>query len=159
MGRKRVEEKHTPVLNRHLLEGAFAQCMSQVLMSLDECNKHKEGKMSLDDHVRALWVIAKDELGIGLMIVENISDAALIRKHRLWKRRAVTCMDMLNTVDPDTQEGLRAILNGIVHWIQDAHLILHEDTDDETREYLANKFLTEVESDDQDQAKSVVGIQ
>ena len=65
----------------------------------------------------------------------------------------------MQNVDPDTDEGLKAILNGIVMWIQDAHLILHEDTDDKTRQYLADKFLTKEEIDGYKEAKPVVDLQ
>jgi hypothetical protein len=160
MGRKNWEVSHVPTLNRHLLEGAFAQCMSQVLMSLDQCRLHKDTpRMSLEDHVRALWVIAKDELGTALMLVEDRHAATMPRKQALWRRRSQTCLSLLKAADPDTDAGLNAILNGVVHWIQDAHLILHEDTDDKTREYLANKFLTKEEISGHEEAKSVIDIQ
>ena len=160
MGRKNWEVSHQPTLNRHLLEGAFAQCMHQVLMSLDQCRLHKETpRMSLDDHVRALWVIAKDELGTAMMLVEDRHASTMPRKQALWTRRTGTCLEMLQAVDPGSDIGLKAILNGIVHWIQDAHLILHEDTDDKTREYLANKFLSKEQVDGHEEAKSVVDLQ
>jgi hypothetical protein len=40
-------------------------------------------------------------------------------------------------------------------WIQDAHLILHEDTPSDVREYLATKGAV----DDEAETREVVGIQ
>ena len=165
MGRKKNwEEVHTPVLNRYLLEGAFSQGMGQILMSLDECRIWEKTNMSLEDHVRALCVISRDELSTALMLVEGRHISTLVRKQGLWARRARTCLDRLLGYDLDNSDDLRSVMLDVTQWLQDAHLILHEDTPHETRLYLANKFLPDSvvaeELDDGElQAKSVVDLQ
>lgn len=149
MARKSADDVYTPTLNRHLLEGAFSQCMHQVLMSLDMCRAHEETpRLSLEDHVRALWVISKDELGTALMLVDGRSSATLPKKQRLWVLRTGTALRLLQGLDPgpdNDEAALKGILGEVVQWIQDSHLILHEDTPQKTREYLAKKGLTDKE--------------
>ena len=58
-------------------------------------------------------------------------------------------------LDPNEEANLAPILKAITMWIQDAHLILHEDTDHKTREYLASKGVPDVE----EKAREVVGVQ
>lgn len=156
MGRKRKEEKYTPVLNRHLLEGAFAESMSQVLMSLDECRLHEHTKdMDLNDHVRALWGITMDETGVPLMLVDGRHSDTLVKKQALWIQRTKTMRSIIGTKDPNEKKNLAPILKEITMWIQDAHLILHEETDNKTREYLASKGMEDVE----EKAREVIGVQ
>jgi len=146
MGRKKVADvKYTPVLSKHLLEGAFAHCMHQVLESLHMCQQHKHTKMSLEDHVKGLKNIAGSELATALMITEDRHSKTMIPKHQLWVKRAQTCYDTLLEMDNDDPDEMSGPLKTITMWIQDAHLILHEDTNDESREYLANKGLSEEE--------------
>lgn len=140
MGRKRVEDvKYTPTLSRHLLEGAFAQCMHQVLESLHMCRLHKETKMTLEEHVKGLKNITGSELATVLMITENRHSSTMIPKHQLWVKRAQTCYDKLLELDNENPDDMTGPLKAITMWIQDAHLILHEDTKPEIREYLSNK--------------------
>ena len=140
MGRKRKDEKHTPVLNRHLLEGAFAECMSQVLMSLDQCRLHKETKdMTIEQHVRALWGITMDETEVPNLLTEGRHSKTLVKKQSQFIRRLKTLRSKLLKLNPNNEDDLAPILREITMWIQDAHLILHEDTDHKTRDYLAGK--------------------
>ena len=140
MGRKRKDEKDTPVLNRHLLEGAFAECMSQVLMSLDQCRLHKETKdMTIEQHVRALWGITMDETEVPILLTEGRHSKTLVKKQSQFIRRLKTLRSKLLKLNPNNEDDLAPILREITMWIQDAHLILHEDTDHKTRDYLAGK--------------------
>tara|TARA_R110000823_G_scaffold206898_2_gene337592 strand:+ start:910 stop:1362 length:453 start_codon:yes stop_codon:yes gene_type:complete len=146
------KEKYTPVLNRYLLEGAFAESMNQVLMSLDQCRLHKETKdMTVEQHVRALWGITMDETGIPVMLTEGREVSTLTKKHAQFIKRIKSMRSSLLGLDPNEEENLAPILKLITMWIQDAHLILHEDTDDKTRKYLANKGAKE--------GKEVSGVQ
>lgn len=146
MARKSADDVYTPTLNRHLLEGAFSQCMHQVLMSLDMCRVHEDTpRMSLEEHVRALWVISKDELGTALMLVDGRCSSTLPKKQRLWVLRTGTTLRRLQEMDPgpeNDESTLKAILTSVVQWIQDSHLILHEDTPQQTRVYLSTKDMT-----------------
>lgn len=156
MGRKRKDEKHTPVLNRYLLEGAFAECMNQVLMSLDCCRLHKETKsMTIQQHIRALWGITMDETGIPVMLTDGRHSSTLVKKHAQFIQRIKTLRSFLMQLDPNEEENLGPILRAITMWIQDAHLILHEDTPHKTREYLASKGADDVK----EETREVVGIQ
>lgn len=156
MGRKRKDEKHTPVLNRHLLEGAFAECMSQVLMSLDQCRLHKETKdMTIEQHVRALWGITMDETEVPILLTEGRHSKTLVKKQSQFIRRLKTLRSKLLKLNPNNEDDLAPILREITMWIQDAHLILHEDTDHKTRDYLAGKG----EEDVEEASREVVGIQ
>ena len=155
MGRKRKDEKHTPVLNRHLLEGAFAECMSQVLMSLDQCRLHKETEMTVQQHIRALWGITMDETGVPILLTDGRHHDTLVKKQAQFIRRLKSLRSTLMARDPNEEANLAPILKAITMWIQDAHLILHEDTDHKTREYLASKGVPDVE----EKAREVVGVQ
>ena len=155
MGRKRKDEKHTPVLNRYLLEGAFAECMSQVLMSLDQCRLHKETDMTVQQHVRALWGITMDETSVPISLTEGRHSDTLVRKQAQFIRRLKTLRLNLMDLDPNEEDNLANILREITMWLQDGHLILHEDTDHKTREYLASKG----ERSEQKEAKQVIGVQ
>jgi len=155
MGRKRKDEKHTPVLNRYLLEGAFAECMSQVLMSLDQCRLHKETDMTVQQHVRALWGITMDETSVPISLTEGRHSDTLVRKQAQFIRRLKTLRLNLMDLDPNEEDNLANILREITMWLQDGHLILHEDTDHKTREYLACKG----ERSEQKEAKQVIGVQ
>lgn len=155
MGRRRKDEKHTPVLNRYLLEGAFAECMSQVLMSLDQCRLHKETDMTVQQHVRALWGITMDETSVPISLTEGRHSDTLVRKQAQFIRRLKTLRLNLIDLDPNEEDNLANILREITMWLQDGHLILHEDTDHKTREYLASKG----ERSEQKEAKQVIGVQ
>jgi len=156
MGRNRKDVKHTPTLNRNLLEGAFAESMSQVLMSLDQCRLHKETKdMTIEQHVRALWGITMDETGVPIMLTDGRHSKTMVRKQALFIRRTKSLRSTLMGLDPNEEENLAPILKAITMWIQDAHLIMHEDTDHKTREYLASKG----EPDVQEETREVVGVQ
>jgi len=155
MGRKRKDEKHTPVLNRHLLEGAFAECMSQVLMSLDQCRLHKETDMTVQQHVRALWGITMDETGVPVLLTEGRHSSTLVKKQAQYIQRIKSLRSTLMALDPNEEKNLAPILKAITMWIQDAHLIMHEDTDHKTREYLASKGAPSVE----EEAREVIGVQ
>ena len=145
MGRKKVADvKYTPTLSKHLLEGAFAQCMHQVLESLHMCQHHKKSKMTLEEHVKALKNIAGSELATALMITEDRHSSTMVPKHSLWVKRAQTCYDNLVEFDANDPEDMKSPLKEITMWLQDAHLILHEDTQPEIREYLSNKGLKEI---------------
>lgn len=145
MGRKKVADvKYTPTLSKHLLEGAFAQCMHQILESLHMCQHHKETKMTLEEHVKALKNIAGSEIATALMITEDRHSSTMVPKHCLWVKRAQTCYDKLMEFDANDPEDMKSPLKEITMWLQDAHLILHEDTEPEIREYLSNKGLKEI---------------
>ena len=135
----RLKEKYTPVLNGHLIEGAFAECMSQVLMSLDQCRLYRETDMTINQHVRALWGITMDETGIPMMLTENRSEGSLRTKHIYYRDRLETLRENLKRLDPNEEANLSDILKEITSWLQDSHLILHEDTGNDVREYLSTK--------------------
>ena len=155
MGRKRGcnAPTYTPTLNRHLLEGAFVQAMNQVLQSLDMCRAHKATDMSLKQHVKGLMNITASEIGVALMLVDGRHSSTLVRKQRLWVQRTNTCLRQLTDIGDEGKP--EDALTAIVQWIQDAHLILHEDTPTKTREYLGRKFLTEEEGDTLDGCQHV----
>jgi hypothetical protein len=155
MGRKRKEEKYTPVLNRYLLEGAFAECMSQVLMSLDQCRLHKETDMTIQQHVRALWGITMDETGVPIMLVDGRHEDTLVKKQAFFIRRLKSLRGQLIKLDPNEEDNLAPILRAITMWIQDAHVIMHEDTPADIREYVSTKGAP----DDEETPREVVGIQ
>ena len=58
-------------------------------------------------------------------------------------------------MDPNKERELAPILNMIIMWIQDAHLILHEDPPPETRAYLAAKGAPDVK----EETREVIGVQ
>tara|TARA_R100000808_G_scaffold261_1_gene1605 strand:+ start:2692 stop:3177 length:486 start_codon:yes stop_codon:yes gene_type:complete len=148
MGRKKVADvKYTPTLSKHLLEGAFVQCMHQVLESLHMCQNHKQTKMTLEEHVKALKNIAGSELQTALMITEGRHSSTMVPKHALWVKRAQTCYDKLIELDASDPDDMKNPLKEITMWIQDAHLILHEDTQPEIREYLSSKGLKEIDGE------------
>ena len=135
----KLKEKYTPVLNRYLLEGAFAESMNQVLMSLDQCRIHKETDMTIQQHIRALWGITMDETGVPILLTEGRHEDTLTLKHRYFIRRLKAFRSDMMKFDPNIQADLSRILRAVTMWIQDAHLILHEDTPNKTREYLSKK--------------------
>lgn len=148
MGRKKAADvKYTPTLSKHLLEGAFAQCMHQVLESLHMCQNHKHTKMSLEDHVRALKNIAGSEIQTALMITEDRHSSTMVPKHSLWVKRARTCYDKLLELDSTDSDDMAGPLKEITMWLQDAHLILHEDTPKEIREYVSNKGIEDIDGE------------
>ena len=149
------KEKYTPVLNRYLLEGAFAECMSQVLMSLDQCRMHKETDMTINQHIRALWGITMDETGVPILLTEGRHEATLVKKHAQYIQRLKTLRAILLDLDPNEEENASSILRSITHWIQDAHVILHEDTPKDIREYVAEKDSDKI----LEPAKEVQGVQ
>ena len=151
----KLEEKYTPTLNRHLLEGAFAESMSQILMSLDQCRIHKDTDLSVQQHIRALWGITMDETSVPVMLTEGRHEKTLVKKQAQFIRRVKTLRSTLMALDPNEEENMAAILKAITHWIQDAHLIMHEDTPKDIREYLAEKGIDEIP----EQTKEVQGIQ
>ena len=155
MVRKRKEDTYTPVLNRHLLEGAFAECMSQVLMSLDQCRMHKETDMTIQQHIRALWGITMDETGIPILLTDGRHSDTLVKKQAQYIQRVKSLRSTLMALDPNEKENLAPILKAITMWIQDAHMILHEDTPSDVREFLATKGAP----DDEEAAREVVGVQ
>lgn len=156
MGRKQKDSTYTPVLNRHLLEGAFSECMSQVLMSLDQCRLHKETKdMTIEQHVRALWGITMDETGVPVLLTDGRHSSTLVKKQAQYIQRIKSLRTTLMGLDPNEKDNLAPILKAITMWIQDAHLILHEDTPSDVREYLATKGAV----DDEAETREVVGIQ
>tara|TARA_R110000824_G_scaffold9475_2_gene42353 strand:+ start:2094 stop:2546 length:453 start_codon:yes stop_codon:yes gene_type:complete len=148
----KLEEKYTPVLNRNLLEGAFAEAMSQVLMSLDQCHLHDKTDMTIQQHVRALWRITMDESSIPVMLTEDRSTQSLVRKHAQYITRIKSMRSTLLKLDPNEEENLTTILKTITMWIQDSHLILHEDTPEDVKKYLATKGSEE-------EGKEVLGVQ
>ena len=155
MGKKSKEVKYTPVLNANLLEGAFVGAMEQVFESINICNQHKSTSMSLEENVRALHEIAKAEMDVVLMVTEDRNAKSMRRKHACFVKRTKTVRQVLEDVDVEDEEDLKVLLKEILNWIQDAHLIMHEDTDPEIRTYLSEKGL----SDDLKEAQSVVGVQ
>lgn len=161
MGRKRVPEvEYKPTLSKYLLEGVFTQCMHQVLESLHMCRAHKETKMSLEQHVKGLKNIAGSELATALMVTEDRHSSTMITKHALWVKRARTCYDKLIELDNADPEDMTGPLKVITMWIQDAHLILHEDTEPKIREYLSNKGIDKTDGEEMLDGKiRVSGVQ
>ena len=149
------KEKYTPVLNRYLLEGAFAECMSQVLMSLDQCRLHDKTDMDIHQHVRALWGITMEESGVPVLLTDGRHEATLVKKHAQYMRRLKTMRAIISSLDPNSHEDSAKILRAITQWLQDAHLILHEDTPKDVREYLTDKDMDKIP----EQAKEVEGVQ
>jgi hypothetical protein len=148
MGRKKVaDSKYIPVLSKHLLEGAFAQCMHQVLESLHACQQHKHTDMTLEQHVKGLMNIAGSEISIALMVTEDRHASTMVPKHVLWVKRAQTCYDKLLGFDAAEDKDMAGPLREITQWIQDSHLILHEDTPKEIREYVSNKGIKEIDGE------------
>lgn len=154
--KKTKYDSHKPVLNSYLLEGAFVGCMDQVMQSIDCCQTHEHTpNMSLSDHVRALHVTSAQELGEALMLVDERHEATLNKKHQCFVRRTRTVHSALELLNASTNIGQSTILRLVLNWIQDAHLIMHEDTDQRIRTQLSEKGL----SGDEKKAKRVVGIQ
>lgn len=148
MGRKKVADvKYTPVLSKHLLEGAFTQCMHQVLESLHMCQQHRHTEMTLEQHVKGLKNITGSEIATALMVTEDRQASTMVPKHALWVKRAQTCYDKLIEFDAADEEDMVGPLREITQWIQDAHLILHEDTPKEIREYVSNKGIKEIDGE------------
>lgn len=135
----KLKEKYTPVLNRYLLEGAFAESMNQVLMSLDQCRIYKKTDMTIAQHIRALWGITMDETGVPVLLTDGRHEDTMIKKHRYFIRRVKSLRADLLNLDPNIESNMPVILKAITTWIQDAHLILHEDTPSDTRKYLSEK--------------------
>jgi hypothetical protein len=130
--------------------------MNQVLMSLDQCRLHKETKdMTIEQHVRALWGITMDETSIPIMMTDDRHSTSMVKKHAQFIRRLRTMRAKLLPLDPNNEDNLSAILKEITMWIQDSHLILHEDTDNKTRDYLSGKG----EKDVEEETREVIGIQ
>ena len=149
------KEKYTPTLNRHLLEGAFAESMSQILMSLDQVRIHKDTDLTPQQHIRALWGITMDETSVPIMLTEGRHEKTLVKKQAQFIRRLKTLRSTLVALDPNEKKNMAKILRAVTHWMQDAHLILHEDTPKEIREYLAEKGIDEIP----EVTKEVQGLQ
>jgi hypothetical protein len=149
------KEKYTPTLNRHLLEGAFAESMSQVLMSLDQVRIHKDTDLTPQQHIRALWGITMDETGVPVLLTEGRHEKTLVKKHAQFIRRIKTLRATLMALDPNEKENMTSILKTVTHWMQDAHLILHEDTPKDIREYLSEKGIENIP----ESPKPVEGVQ
>lgn len=156
MPKKKKYDSHRPVLNSYLLEGAFVGCMEQVLQSIECCRSHKvTPEMTLPDHVRALHNISIKEMEDALMLVEDRHEDTLNKKHKCFVRRTRTVRNSLTGLNTTTDKGQADVLRLVLNWIQDAHLIMHEDTDHRIRLQLSEKGL----SDDEKTAKRVIGVQ
>lgn len=155
MGKKSKEVKYTPVLNATLLEGAFVGAMEQIYESINICNQYKSTSMTLEENVRALHEIAKAEMDTVLMVTEDRHAKSMKSKHACFVRRTRTVRQVLEDVDVEDEEDLKVLLKAVLNWIQDAHLIMHEDTDPKIRSYLSEKGM----SDDLKKAQPVVGVQ
>tara|TARA_R110002050_G_scaffold174854_3_gene307758 strand:+ start:3670 stop:4137 length:468 start_codon:yes stop_codon:yes gene_type:complete len=153
---KKKYDSHKPVLNSYLLEGAFVGCMDQVMQSIDCCRTHEvTPEMDLPAHIRALHNISIKEMEDALLLVDERHESTLNKKHRGFVKRTRTVRDALTELETGTNSGQATVLRLVLNWIQDAHLIMHEDTDQSVRSYLSEKGL----SDDTKEAKRVVGVQ
>lgn len=156
MPKKKKYDSHTPVLNSYLLEGIFVSAMEQIMHSIDCCQTHKmTPDMDLGDHVKALHNISIQEMEEALMFVEGRHEDTLNKKHKCYVRRTRTVCERLKSLKTDTDKGKADVLRLVLNWIQDAHLIMHEDTDHKIRVFLSEKDM----SDDAKTAKRVIGVQ
>ena len=153
---KKKYDSHKPVLNSYLLEGVFVGCMDQIMQSIDCCKAHEHTpEMELSDHVKALQNISIQEMDDALMLVDDRHEDTLNKKHKCFVRRTRTVRDALLLLDPKTNLGQATVLRLVLNWMQDAHLIMHEDTDHRIRVQLSEKGL----SGDEKEAKRVIGVQ
>lgn len=102
--------------------------------------------MTLDDHVKALTNITGSEIATALMITDDRHSATMVLKHSLWVKRARACYNKLIAFDAADSEDRAGPLREITQWLQDAHLILHEDTPDDVRAYVSDKSCSDKEA-------------
>ena len=140
MGKKDTS-KSTPVLGAGMLEGLFAECLTQIKLSLDCCWEWQRTKLSQEEHVVATWLIAMEETRVVVDITKNHSMASLNKKHRYFVRRLRNFYRHLIEMDvsESDRKSMKGFLTDLTMWLQDSHLILHEDTPRNVREYLSRK--------------------
>ena len=133
----------TPVLSGILLEGLFAEMLSQIKLSLDCCQPgvREATSLSLEENMAVVANVTGGEIDLVLDITKNHSTASLNKKHGPFVKRLRQFRADLSDieVDKDKVESLQSFLLTLTNWLQDAHVILMEDTPKEIRKYVSEK--------------------
>lgn len=135
-----MTDNHRPHLNANLLEGLMAECISQIKLSLDCCHNWKEGSLTLIQNIAATKVIARDEIWNVVDVTQYHTRKGTRPKQWLFMER---CRRYLReekaielTADSEESADHATALKMIIKLLGDAHLILHENTPENIREYL-----------------------
>lgn len=133
----------TPVLGSQLLEGLFAELMSQVKQSLDCCHPAVRDKTSLtlEQNLYIVYNVAEGEAKLVLDITKNHKDANLNKKHRAFVKRLKRFYEDIQLIAPEVEdvETLRNFLMCLTMWLQDSHMIMDEEQGREVRDYVSQK--------------------
>lgn len=136
-------EGHTPVLSALLLEGLFAEMMSQIKQSLDCCRPgvREKTELSLEENMAVVANVTHGEVDLVLDVTKNHSMASLNKKHGPYVKRLRQFKADLSEIEvkKEDAESLAGFLRLLTMWLQDAHLILCEDTPKNIRDYLSEK--------------------
>ena len=135
-----MSDKFRPTLDSNLVEGLLAECISQIKMSLDCCNEWQKSNMTLAQNVSATKTITRDEVWNVLDVTQYHTSKTLRPKHwmfieRLRRYHKEESSITLGNEPGETEDHVKA-LKLIVKLLGDAHLILHENTPENIREYL-----------------------
>tara|TARA_R110002020_G_scaffold202722_1_gene405813 strand:- start:4092 stop:4766 length:675 start_codon:yes stop_codon:yes gene_type:complete len=136
-----LAEKSTPVLGSALLEGLFAEMLSQIKSSLDCCWHWHDTKISQEENVVATWLVTMEETRTVVDITKNHSTASLNKKHRYFVKRLRSFYRNLIEMDVETNDrkSMKEFLGSLTMFMMDSHLILSEETPRKIREYLSGK--------------------
>lgn len=135
-----MTDKNLPILNANLLEGLLAECVSQIKMSLDCCRDWKKSNLSLTDNIFATKIITRDEVWNVVDVTQFHTAKSARKKHWYFMERCRRYLSeekaiVLEKGSGETQ-GHADALQLIIKFLGDAHLILHENTPENIKEYL-----------------------
>ena len=136
-------EKSTPVLSSILLEGLFAEMISQIKQSLDCCQPDVRVLTGLtaEENLVVVSQVTRGEVELVIDITKNHSMASLNKKHGPFVKRLRAFYNDIKDMEIEREdpESLEAFLRTLTTWMQDAHLLLMEDTPKQVRQYLSEK--------------------
>lgn len=134
-------KKIRPVLGSNMLEGLFAELLTQVKASLDCCWEWHRTKLTQEENVVATWIVTMEETSIVVDVTQYHSMASLNKKHRYFVKRLRSFYKSVIELDvkADDRSSMKGFLALLTMWLQDSHLILSEETPRKVREYLSTK--------------------
>ena len=133
--------KAKPVLSGDLLEGLFAECISQVKMSLDCCHNWKEGNLSLEENIVATKIITRDEIWNVVDVTQHHTKKTMRPKQWYFRKRCERYLkdeSELEVTKDSPVEEIAVCLKLLIKCLGDLHMILAESTPPAVREYLVH---------------------
>ena len=123
-------KKIRPVLGSNMLEGLFAELLTQVKASLDCCWEWHRTKLTQEENVVATWIVTMEETSIVVDVTQYHSMASLNKKHRYFVKRLRSFYKSVIELDvkADDRSSMKGFLALLTMWLQDSHLILSEET-------------------------------